>query len=230
MKVVSPEEERAHYAEVLKGGVIGGSVCLGLGWAGVLAASRRYAGVRNLTLPFRTWLVTGAGTFGAIVNAERHGNAFHAANNPHAFYKDAATRAGELAAAQRTPRESAREWGRRNRYSIVGASWLASITTALAVIRRNRLLSASQKLVQARVYAQALTLLVLIATAAFETAESRGHLPRWDVIKVLDPEDPEGRQVVEKRVHREDYRGQDLWKDMVVAEERRLALHEALTM
>lgn len=220
MKVVSPEEAKAHYAEVLKGGAMGGSVCLGLGWAGV----------RSLALPFRAWLVTGAGTFGAIVNAERYGNAFHAANHPHASYRDAATRAHELAFAQQTPRERAREWGRHHRYAVVGASWLASITTALALLRRNYLLPAAQQLVQARVYAQALTLLVLIATAAFETAESRGHLPRWDVIKVLDPEHPEGWQIIEKRVRREDYRGKHLWKDMVVTEERRLALLEGLAM
>lgn len=228
MKVVSPEEEAAHYRAVLEGGFIGGTVCLGLGWAGVIAASRRYAGFRSLTLPFRSFLVTSSATFGAIVNAERYSNAFHTANNPMSFYQNATARAAAQADAQKTTAARCRDWGRRNRYAIVSASWLASIGVALAVVGRNRHLSAAQKVVQARVYAQALTLLVLIATAALETADRRaqrgGH--RWDTVRVLDPWDPEGKRVVEQRIHREEYEGQDLWKDMVAAEERRMAERE----
>lgn len=228
MKVISPEEEAAHYRAVLEGGFIGGTVCLGLGWAGVIAASRRYASFRSLTLPFRSFLVTSSATFGAIVNAERHSNAFHTANNPMSFYKNAAARAAEQADAQKTAAARFREWGRQNRYTIVSASWLASIGVAMAIVSRNRYLSAAQKVVQARVYAQGLTLLVLLATAAFETADRRAQRGsgRWDTVSVIDPQDPEGKRIIEKRIHREEYEGQDLWKDMVAAEERRLAERE----
>lgn len=227
MKVVSPEEEKAHYNSVLKGGFIGGSFGLTLGMAGVMAASRRYPAFRGLTLPFRSFLVTSTATFGAIVNAERYSNNFHKANNPMNFYKDEATRASELAEEQKTQMERFTDWGRTNRYSIVFTSWLASMGLALAMVGRNRYLSTSQKLVQARVYAQGLTLAVLVATAAFETSDARSGQGRWETIKVIDPNDPEHKHLIEKRVHKEEYEGQDLWKDMVAAEERRIADRES---
>ncbi|GAP84301.1 putative mitochondrial hypoxia responsive domain-containing protein [Rosellinia necatrix] len=223
MKVISAEEERAHYSAVLKGGLIGGTLGLGAGLVGVLAAGRRYAGVRSLTLPFRAFLVTSVGTFGAIVNAERHSNAFHLANNPMNFYRDQASRDADLLRAQERPAQRFRQWGEANRYSIVFGSWVASMGIALGIVSRNRYLSTSQKLVQARVYAQALTLAVLVVSAAFETADARQGKGRWETIMVLDPDDPEHKHMIEKRIHKEEYQGQDLWRDMVAAEERRLA-------
>ncbi|KAI0009436.1 hypothetical protein F4779DRAFT_371403 [Xylariaceae sp. FL0662B] len=223
MKVVSKEEENAHYNSVIQGGLIGGSLGLGVGLGGVMLASRRYPAFRSLTLPFRAFLVTSAGTFGAIVNAERHSAAFHRANDPMNFYVDETTRALELARQQESTAERLRAWGQANRYPIVFASWVASMALALGIVGRSRLLTTSQKLVQARVYAQGLTLAVLIATAALETADARSGSGRWETVKVLDPDDPEHKHLVEKRVHKEDYQGQDLWKDMVAAEERRLA-------
>ncbi|KAH7027740.1 mitochondrial hypoxia responsive domain-containing protein, partial [Microdochium trichocladiopsis] len=222
MKVVSKEEEAAHYREVLKGGSIGGFLGLSAGLAGVAIASRRYTAFRQLTIPFRAFLVTSTGTFAAIVNAERYSNDFHKRNNPMNFYKDQAQLAQEAARAQETGLQAAKEWGRRNRYSIVFASWLASMGIALAMVGRNKYLSTSQKLVQARVYAQGLTLAVLVASAAFETADAKSGSGRWETVKVLDPADPEHKRLIEKKVHKEEYEGQDLWKDMVAAEERRI--------
>ncbi|KAK8064816.1 hypothetical protein PG994_007454 [Apiospora phragmitis] len=226
MKVVSQEEETAHYNSVLKGGFIGGTLGVGLGLLGVIGASKRYPAFRGLTLPFRSFLVTSTGTFGAIVNAERYSIDFHKKNNPMNFYVDEATKLDQIADQQKTTSERLNDWGRQNRYSIVFASWIASMGLAGIMVGRNKFLSTSQKLVQARVYAQGLTLAVLIATAAFETADARSGQGRWETVKVLDPEDPEHKKVIEKRVHKEEYEGQDLWMDMVAAEERRIADRE----
>ena len=220
MKVISKEEERAHFKTVLHGGLVGGAAGLGVGMAGLLLAQRRYPAVRRLTLPFRSYLVSSAGTFGAIVNAERYSNAFHLANNPANFYKDEAQLAREAMEANLTSMERAQAWGRK---SIVFSSWLASMGLALWIVSRNRFLSGSQKLVQARVYAQGLTVAVLIATAALETADAKSGSGRWETVKIIDPNDPEHKHLIEKRIHKEEYEGQDLWMDMVAAEERRLA-------
>jgi hypothetical protein len=223
MKVISAEEEKAHYNSVLKGGLIGGSLGLGIGLLGVIGAGRRYPAVRSLTLPFRAFLVTSVGTFGAIVNAERHSNAFHKANNPMNFYKDQASRDAAVLRAQESAWERFRQFGQTNRYTIVFGSWVAAMGIALGMVSRNKYLTTSQKLVQARVYAQGLTLAVLVASAAFETADARQGKGRWETIMVVDPNDPEHKKLVEKRIHKEEYEGQDLWRDMVDAEERRLA-------
>ncbi|KAI1327074.1 mitochondrial hypoxia responsive domain-containing protein [Xylariaceae sp. FL0255] len=227
MKVISPEEERAHYNQVLKGGFIGGTAGLGLGLLGVAVASRRYHAFQSLTLPFRAFLVTSTGTFGAIVNAERYSNAYHLANNPMNFYKDQASRDAEVYRNQESSWERFRQFGAQNRYSIVFGSWVAAMGIALGMVGRNKYLTTSQKLVQARVYAQGLTLAVLVASAAFETADAKQGKGRWETIKVLDPNDPEHKHLIEKRIHKEEYEGQDLWRDMVEAEERRIAARKS---
>ncbi|GAB1310300.1 Replication factor C, subunit RFC4 [Madurella fahalii] len=223
MKIISKEEEREHYGVVLRGGLLGGSVGLALGLAGVVGAARRYQAVRSLTLPFRSFLVTSAGTFGAIVVAERYSINYQRSHDPMNNYLDAAHRAAEESRrAQKTEKQRLMDWGRENRYSIVFASWIAAMGIALAMVGRNKYLSTSQKIVQARVYAQGLTLAVLIATAALETADAKSGKGRWETVMVVDPDDPTHQHMIEKKVHKEDYEGQDLWKQMVAAEERRM--------
>lgn len=92
---------------------------------------------------------------------------------------------------------------------------------SLGLVSRDKFLSRAQKLVQARVYAQGLTLLVLVATAAFEVSDAKSGQGRWETIRVRDQTTGE---MVEKRIelHKEQYEGEDLWKDMMAAEERRL--------
>jgi len=212
MKILTKEEEDAHYSAVLRGGLAGGAVGIGLGVAGVLAASRRWTAFRNLTLPFRTFLVTSTSTFGAIVAAERASIAFGKARDPMAGYVDESRRALEAARRAEPERARALDWARENRYTIVVASWAAAVAVALALVGRNRYLTTSQKVVQARVYAQGLTLAVLLATGLLEAGDAKAGKGRWETVMVLDPEDPEHKHLIEKRIHREEYEGQDLWK------------------
>lgn len=213
MKVISQEEQDAHYAEVLRGGFVGGSIGLAAGLVGVVGASRRYAGFRSLTLPFRTFLVSSAATFGAITTAERYSVSFQRGKDPMNNYKDEAQRALEQAkAADKNGAARFMEWGRENRYTIVTTSWVAAMAIALTIVGRNKYLAPSQKLVQARMYAQGLTLAVLIATAAFETSDARSGKGRWETVLVVDPDDPKHEHLIEKKIHKEEYEGQDLWK------------------
>ena len=104
------------------------------------------------------------------------------------------------------------DWFRENRYGIVGGSWVASMGIALGIVGRNPYLTGAQKLVQARVYAQGLTVAVLIATAAFEISDSKNEKGRWETVKVLDPDDPTHQRLIEKKVHHETYKGEDQWR------------------
>ncbi|PWW76727.1 hypothetical protein C7212DRAFT_344196 [Tuber magnatum] len=133
----------------------------------------------------------------------------------------------EMAKASRTGWERFKDFGRENRYPIVTASWVASMAISLGLVSRNRYLTTSQKLVQARLYAQSLTLAMLIATAGFEVADARSGKGKFETVLVVDPEDPEHRHMIEKRIHHENYPGEDLWKDMVESEERKLKEREA---
>lgn len=226
MKVVTKEEEAEHYNAVVKGGLVGGTIGLAIGVTGVVYASRRYPSFRGLTLPFRTFLVTSTGTFGAIVQADRAGIAYQQGKDPMAKYRDNSQRAQEIIRENETAYERFMNYGREHRYSIVGASWLASLAIALALVSRAPM-STPQKIVQARVYAQGLTLAVLIVSAAFEMNDAKNAKGRWETVMVLDPNDPEHKHLIEKRIHKEEYEGQDLWMDMVEAEEKRLAARKA---
>ncbi|UKZ75379.1 hypothetical protein TrVFT333_003062 [Trichoderma virens FT-333] len=206
MKVVTKEEEAEHYNAVVKGGLVGGTIGLAIGVTGVIYASRRYPSFRGLTLPFRTFLVTSTGTFGAIVQADRAGIAYQQGKDPMAKYRDNSQRAQEIIRENETAYERFMNYGREHRYSIVGASWLASLAIALAL---------------------GLTLAVLIVSAAFEMNDAKNAKGRWETVMVLDPNDPEHKHLIEKRIHKEEYEGQDLWMDMVEAEEKRLAARKA---
>lgn len=223
MKIISKETEQEHYRVVVRGGLIGGSIGLAIGLAGVWGAARRYPAFKQITLPFRSFLVTSAGTFGAIVIAERDGIRWQRSHDAMNNYIEESNR--QIAAARhanKTESERLKDWGRENRYSIVFASWIAAMGIALAMVGRSKYLSTSQKIVQARVYAQGLTLAVLIATAALETADAKSGKGRWETIMVADPDDPTHQHMIEKKIHKEDYEGQDLWKEMVAAEEKRM--------
>jgi hypothetical protein len=89
-------------------------------------------------------------------------------------------------------------------------------------------MSGSQKLVQARMYAQGLTLSALLASFAFEGNDAAKGRGRWETIKVLDPNDPEHKHLIEKKIHHERYAGEDQWRGMFYADPGLFALHESL--
>lgn len=230
MKILTKEEEAAHYRQVLLGGTVGGLAGLAVGFAGVYGATRRYHAFRSLTLPLKAFLVSSSGTFAAIIAADRSSRAFESAQISENRYRDQSSRLREEAAKQQTASQRAAAWARENRYPIVGASWVASIVGSFAMVGRNPYLTGPQKLVQARVYAQGLTLAVLVASAVFEIQDQKRGAGRWETVKILDPNDPEHKHIIEKRIHHERYQGEDLWRDMVETEERKMKeRHEALT-
>ena len=83
---------------------------------------------------------------------------------------------------------------------------------ALAIVGRSPYLTTSQKIVQARVYAQGLTLAVLVATAAFEIGDRNEEKGRWETVKIVDPKDPTHKHIIEKKIHHESYAGEDMWR------------------
>ncbi|KFY78368.1 hypothetical protein V501_09091 [Pseudogymnoascus sp. VKM F-4519 (FW-2642)] len=223
MKVLTKEQEEAHYRVTLKGGMKGLALGTAVGLTGLGLASRRYAIIRGLTLPMKSFLVTSSSTFCAIIAADRASRGYEFESMPKNLYKDQASRDMAIARENDSTFDKFKQWGRDNRYPIVTASWIASMGVALQLVRNNPYLSKAQKLVQARVYAQGLTLAVLVVTALFEVGDANKGRGRWETVMVLDPNDPEHKHMIEKKIHHEMYPGEDLWKDMVEAEEQKIA-------
>jgi len=226
MKILTKEEEDAHYNATIKGGFNGGMLGLGAGTLGTWALSRRYPAFRGLTIQFRTFLAVSTGTFASIIAADRASRGFEKERNPNHLYQDSNTTLEQQWEASKTFTQRAKDWGEENRYSIVFGSWVASMGIALGLVQRNKYLSGTQKLVQARVYAQGLTVAVLLASFALESSDKMRGKGRWETIKVLDPNDPTHKHFIEKRIHHERYAGEDQWRDMVESEERRMKERE----
>lgn len=86
------------------------------------------------------------------------------------------------------------------------------MAAALGIVGRSKYLTGQQKLVQARVYAQGLTLAVVIASLALEGKDMGQGEGRWETVKVLDPSDPKHKHLIEKKLHHERYAGEDQWR------------------
>ncbi|KAA8911763.1 mitochondrial hypoxia responsive domain-containing protein [Sphaerosporella brunnea] len=216
MKLLTPEEEKAHYRAVLTGGTIGGVVGLAIGLGANAFFYRRSPFYRSLTVPLRAFFISSTSTFGAIIEADRYSRAFEASQrSADRILLERRQRQLAEEEANMTKWEKAMKLGKEYRYTIVTASWAAAMAGSLAWVSRDKYLTTAQKLVQARVYAQGLTLLILVATAGFEVADARAAKKEAQ----LHPG--------QKRPHREAYAGEDLWKDMIEAEEKRQAARQA---
>ena len=148
----------------------------------------------------------------AIVTADHFSRTFEKSRHPEESYKDEAERVRAQAEANKSAYERFMDFGKENRYPIVAGSWVLSMGLALGIVGRSPHLSTQQKLVQARVYAQTLTIAVLIATAAFEVGDRGKGEGRWETVKIIDPNDPEHKHLIEKKVHHERYQGEDQWR------------------
>ncbi|KAJ5224677.1 uncharacterized protein N7469_008180 [Penicillium citrinum] len=228
MKLLTKEEEDAHYSSVVKGGTFGGLIGLAGGAAGVLLASRRFHTIRNLTLPMKAFLVTSTGTFVGIIAADHASRSFEAERNAERQWyenREERLRLQESAGLSMTDRVVA--FARREKYKIVGATWIASMVGSFVLVGRNPYISSQQKIVQARVYAQGLTLGVLCASAAFEISDQRRGRGLLDAAKSKETAKREAAEP--QPTHHQSQEEGDLWKDMVAAEEQRLkSKHQSL--
>lgn len=201
---------------------------MGVGTAGVLLASRRFHGFNQLTLQFRTFLAISAGTFGSIVYADKASRDFNVRRNPEQqVYQNKQETLEQQVQAAKPAQQKVKEWISTNRYPIIFGSWVASMGIALGLVSRNRYLTGAQKLVQARVYAQGLTVAVLVSSFALEARDAGKGQGRWETVKVLDPNDPTHQHMIEKKIHHERYAGEDQWMDMVAAEEQKMKERDA---
>ncbi|KAI9727699.1 MAG: hypothetical protein M1828_005927 [Chrysothrix sp. TS-e1954] len=222
MKILTPEEERAHTRETYKGGFFGAAVGLAATSLGVWGASRRFHAFRQLSVPFRVFLVTSSTTFTGVISADHYSRNFEKRRHADSDFKTQSEQAASELSKDKSTGERMKAFVSEQRYPIVFSSWLASMAIALGLVGRSPHMTGQQKLVQARVYAQGLTLAVLIASFMLEGSDMRAGKGRWETVKVLDPDDPEHKRMIEKKIHHEAYTGQDQWMDMIESQEAKM--------
>ncbi|KAH9951711.1 hypothetical protein B0H21DRAFT_717174 [Amylocystis lapponica] len=68
-------------------------------------------------------------------------------------------------------REKLKDWAARNQYKLILGSWAASVAVAGTIVMRNRHQTVAQKVVQARMWAQGLTIGVLIGAGVLTQSQ-----------------------------------------------------------
>lgn len=179
----------------------------------------------------KAFLVTSSGTFVGIIAADHSSRQFEAERNVGLKYlgeREERLRREELSQMSLGNRIGA--WAREEKYKIIGATWIASIVGSFVLVGRNPYLSGQQKIVQARVYAQGLTLAVMCASAAFEIHDQRKGQGLLDAAKKGREAAKEVKnQPAEQQAHHQRHENADLWQDMVAAEEQKLkSRHKSL--
>ncbi|CAG8631410.1 21229_t:CDS:2 [Dentiscutata erythropus] len=174
MKVLTKEEEEEHYRATVKGGLKGAVIGLGVSLGLSLVAQRYSPFYQKLTLPLKAFLVSYER---ASLNYER---------KKYGYYQPVKELHQKLPTTQ-----VVKDFISENRYGIVCGSWALCMAGSLAYTYRNKYLTFPQKLVQARMYAQALTIIMVLATAGLSMSPKQPKIPV----------------------------GSDLWREMVDAEE-----------
>ncbi|CDH54320.1 hypothetical protein RO3G_16569 [Lichtheimia corymbifera JMRC:FSU:9682] len=165
-KYLTPEDraelDRLTRTSGLKGSAVG--LVIGLGAAAL--TYKRSPHFRSLTKPMQAILPGSAAGAGYLFAADRVAQKFE---NIKLGYVDEdvirnieskSPHEGNLSTKDRTLR-----FLNDNRWSIIAGSWAVTMVGALSYSFSNRYLTTQQKLVQARMYAQAITVAVLMASA-----------------------------------------------------------------
>lgn len=162
--------------QAFKGAALGAAAFVPANWA----LKRRFPYYRNLPLQGKAFLgllfVIPCGT----VFAEKAGEHFIAANQWQGAGKAELDKEAALAQArwdQLSTVDKAKDWAARHQYSIIGGSWVASMAIAFGIVARDRYQTFPQKIVQARMWAQGLTVAVLVASAVAAGVNAKGEKP-----------------------------------------------------
>lgn len=165
MKIVSPEEEAQHQRYVVNAGFKGLAGGLAVSLPASYFLNQRWPYYRALPLSLKALGVIAVSVPAFAVAAEQASLRFdraHWSDKGKIELDEQAERERARLQALNTPDRIA-EWSKRNQYSIIGTSWLGGMSVASAVIMRDRQQTFAQKIVQVRMWAQGITIAVVIA-------------------------------------------------------------------
>lgn len=164
MKFVSKEEQEALSDEIYRGAIVGAVWGFAISVPASIILARKVPFFRRLGLPLRGFLVTVATAGGSAYNAEESSNRFRAR-----LYRQVPQAPG-IQELEEQP-FSLKKWAKQNEVALVGTGWLSALVIGFIVASRNKYQTWDQKLVQARMYAQMITVAMLLV-GAFTASKS----------------------------------------------------------
>ncbi|KAL0580526.1 Replication factor C, subunit RFC4 [Marasmius crinis-equi] len=170
---VTEEELTGHRNATIRGAAEGTVASLGAAYGVGMYLNRRFPTFRQLPRSLKA--------LGAIVliapcltiQAERRGLEFDQAQWTDAGAQLLTDKEAKDLARWETmsTKERIGDWASRHEYSIIMGSWALSLAAAGAIIARDKYQSGPQKVVQARMWAQGLTIGILIAAGALKHSQ-----------------------------------------------------------
>lgn len=172
MKLITEEEKRAHNRSVLHGGLKGLALGTVFSLAIYGAAPRFYPRIFNLPWSIRTAIFVIPPAFTASVNGELCSNEFD-----YDMYSSEASQKRILNEHRRWEALSATEKCievlSEKKYSIITGLWAASMWGSWVHVNKDPLLTKTQKFVTARMYAQFLTVGLLLGSIGLSMYEEK---------------------------------------------------------
>ncbi|KAI0723147.1 hypothetical protein C8Q76DRAFT_721782 [Earliella scabrosa] len=211
MKIITKEEQDAQQRATIVGGLKGLAGGLGVALPASYLLYRRYPYYRALQPSLKAFGVILVAVPAFVISAERAGLKFEREQWHDAGKAEIdAIQARKDAEWERLSLgEKASDFVRRHQYGVIVGSWAAAMTGAFGYIMRDPYQSMPQKVVQARVWAQGLTIGIIIAAGimthkqraqAYEDEDERRvrHLPvdhSWK--DILDAEQKEQARIAD---------------------------------
>ncbi|KAH9844168.1 uncharacterized protein C8Q71DRAFT_33063 [Rhodofomes roseus] len=175
MKFATEEEIAAHNRATVRGAIEGTAAGLALSVPGSLYLHRRWPAYRALPIQLKVMFCIFVTAPLYAIQAERRGVQYDESTWTGAGKRelkrletDEETRWNRL-----NTQEKFKDWAFRNQIKIVMGSWAAGMALAGGIIWRDRQQSATQKIVQVRMWAQGLAIGVLIAAAVLTQSNSK---------------------------------------------------------
>ncbi|PVG03696.1 hypothetical protein CPB86DRAFT_869567 [Serendipita vermifera] len=174
-KIVSEEEIQQFQQATLNGGIKGFAYGLGLSLPGSFLLQRYSRTYRAIPLPLKAFGVVMVTIPTTVILAERAGLRYDHERYSQGSEELERARAQKNAELQKLKQMSTLERGKQfvndHKYSVILSSWAGSMLGAWAIINRDKYMTFSQKIVQVRMWAQGVTIAMIIGTALLSQAD-----------------------------------------------------------
>jgi hypothetical protein len=159
----------------MKGAVQGFGVGAAIGAPSLYACNKFLPAYRALPPSLKVMTAIAFTVPASVIQAERAGLAFERSFWDQLDVHEKLRREKELRdlAEDSNSFERAKQWAAGHRFAVVGGGWVAGMGVALGVIMRDPLQTFSQKLVQARMWAQGWTIALVVGAAITSQAPVR---------------------------------------------------------
>lgn len=185
MKILDDEEKNAHWNAVLYEGAKGTLVGLGLSAALVAMVKRRFPvqyGGFNASIKTAMWAMPtiSAGAFFADEGSVKFDEQMHRSEYLETIENEKLVKWNKLSTSDKVFHEV-----NDNKYKIIIGAWGASLWGSWHIVNKDKYMTVAQKAVQARVYAQAVTVLLLLGTVLLSMHEAElakrepAAVPEW---------------------------------------------------